>query len=198
MSGGPTIVVKFGESVADGEFFSVELDDNLNTNVPRGRILSSYILQGITYYVMYFGLGDIRTLPAEGVKSQFVPGDQVFFLMHYDHSRLRITDIKATSGQVVVQGEVSRSTTDEVLFTAAGELLQLSHIPVGGVSASWFGRSAAISRDGRNVSANAAPCLGNVSYVYQATSCRFVPPPMTLSDDDSYPVAIVVYVEAAE
>lgn len=197
MSGGPTIVVKFGESVIDGKFFSVELDDALNTNVPRGRILSRYILQGVTYFVMYFGVGDIRTLPAEGVKSQFTPGDQVHLLLHYDHSRLRISDIKATAGQIVIAGEVSRTATDEVLFTAAGEPLQLSHIPAGALAVSWFGRSAGITRDGRNVSANAAPCLGNISYAYQATSCRFVPPPMTLGADDEYPVAIVVYVEAA-
>lgn len=196
MSGGPTIVVKFGESVADGEFFSVDLDDALNVNVPRGRILSRYVLQGVTYYVMYFGVGDIRTLPAEGVKSQFNPGDQVFLLLHYDHSRLRVTDIKATAGQVVMEGAVSRTATDEVLFTAAGELLQLSHIPAGAMAVSWFGRSAAITRDGRNISANDAPCLGNVSYAYQATSCRYVPPPMVLGEDESYPVAIVVYVEA--
>jgi len=196
MSGGPTIVVKFGESVADGEFFSVELDDSLNTNVPWGQVLSRYVLQGVTYYVMYFGVGDIRTLPAEGVKSQFVPGDQVYFLLHYDHSRLRVTGIQATAGQVVMLGEVSRSATDEVLFTSPGELQELSHIPAGGLAASWSGRTAAISRDGRSVSASAAPCLGNVTYSYQATSCRFVPPPMTLGDDDSYPVAIVVYVEA--
>jgi hypothetical protein len=198
MSGGPTIVVKFGESVADGEFFSVELDDALNTNVPRGRILGNYVLQGVTYYIMYFGVGDIRTLPAEGVKSQFNPGDQVFLLLHYDHARLRVSDIKATAGQVYTQGEVSRPATDEVLFVTAGEPQQLSHNPAGTLAVSWYGRSAILSRAGRNVSANAAPCLGNVSYSYQATSCKYIPPPMTLGDDDSYPVAIVVYVEAAE
>jgi len=198
MSGGPTIVVKFGESVSDGEFFSVELDDALNTNVPRGQILSNYILQGVTYYVMYFGVGDIRTLPAEGVKSQFNPGDSVFMLLHYDHSRLRIVDIKATAGQVIMYGEVSRYITEEVLFVTAGELHQLSRNPSSDLAASWFGRTAALTRDGRNISANAAPCLGNVSYSYQATSCRYIPPPMVLGEGEDYPVAIVVYVEAAE
>jgi len=196
MSGGPTIVVQFGESVADGEFFSVELDDTLNTNVPEGRIINRYVMQGVTYFVLYFGPGDIRTLPAEGVKSQFYPGDLIYFILHYDHSRLRVSDIRTTIGQVVVQGEVSRAVTDELLFVTAGESQQLSHNPAGAIAAAWFGRSAALSREGRNVSANAAPCLGNISYTFQATSCRYVPPPMTLADGEDYPVAIVIYVEA--
>lgn len=196
MSGGPTIVVKFGESVADGSFFLVALDDAKNVNVPAGQILQSYDFQGVTYFVIYYGVGDIRTLPADGVKSQFNPGDEAYFLAHFDADKLRIADIQATAGTVINQGHVTRSVTDELLFTARGEALTLSHIPAGYLESTWFGRSANLDRNGMQVTADVAPCLGNVTYDFSAMSFKYVPPPMTLSDKESYPVAIVISVEA--
>ena len=169
MSGGPTIVVQFGESVAaaDQAGFVVELDDLLNVD-------------------------------AEGeVKTQFHPGDLIHFLMHYDHSKMRVTAIKATSGDVVVLGEVGRDNTVEELFVAAAEPVTLPHVPSGSVTAAWYGRTSILSRDGAALTAAAVPCLGDISYSYIATSCRLVPPPLTLAADEEYPIAVVIYVEAA-
>ncbi|MGV0961805.1 MAG: hypothetical protein ACOYB1_18425 [Limnohabitans sp.] len=197
MSGGPTIIVKFGESVADGSFFLVALDDAMNVNVPEGRIIQRIWSKGEQYFVIYFGVGDIRTLPAEGVKSQFSPGDPVYFLLHYDPTKLRVADIKTTAGTLARQGNISRSATDELLFTEADEAQTLSHIPNGSLAVSFFGRWANLARDGMQIEADTAPVLCKVSYNFAATGYKFVPPPMTLGVDDEYPVAIVVYVEAA-
>jgi len=148
MSGGPTIVVKFGDSVAADSLFLVELDDTLNTNIPEGKVLHRYIYSGVTYFVMYYGPGDIRTLPAAGIKSQFNPGDPTYFLLHYDPTKLRVADIKTTSGTVTKQGIVKRNETDELFFTSTEATQTLSHIPVASLSDSWFGRSPILSRSG--------------------------------------------------
>jgi len=146
MSGVPTIVVKFGDSVAADSLFLVELDDTLNTNVPEGQVLHRYVFLGVEYFVMYFGPGDIRTLPAAGLKSQFNPGDPIHFLLHYDREKLRVADIKTTSGMVIKQEDAKRSETDELFFTSIEETQTLSHIPAGVLSDSWFGRSPTLSR----------------------------------------------------
>jgi hypothetical protein len=169
MSGGPTIVVKFGEGVAaaDQAGFVVELDDVLNLDA------------------------------AGEVKSQFYPGDLIHFLMHYDHAKMTVTAIKATSGEVVVLGEVSRANTVEELFVAADEPETLPHTPSGTVTPVWYGRTSTLERDGAALTAASVPCLGDISYNYLATSCRLVPPPLTLAADQEYPIAVVIYVEVA-
>ena len=169
MSGGPTIVVKFGESVsaADQALFVVELDNELNVD-------------------------------SEGeVKSQFFPGDEIFFLMHYDHSKMVVKAIKNTDGAVVVMGEVGRSKTEEMLFEASDAPVELQHTPSSGPSAKWYGRTSALTRDGRSVTAASTPCLGDITYSYTATSAKLIPPALTLAADEEFPIAIVIYVEAA-
>jgi hypothetical protein len=56
MSGGPTIIVKFGDTVSSNALFVVELDDAMNRD-SKGE-----------------------------VKTQFFPGDNVWLLMHYDNN----------------------------------------------------------------------------------------------------------------
>lgn len=172
MSGGPTIVVKFGESVssADQNLFVVELDDELNTETVDGK---------------------------QQVKNQFYPGDEIYFLMHYDHAKLVVKAIKTTDGQVVVMGQVCRSKTNEMLFEAPDEPLELQHTPSSGLSAEWYGRTSVLTRSGRSVTAASTPCIGDLTYTYMATSCKLVPPALTLAVDEEYPIAIVIYVEAA-
>jgi len=163
----PTIVVSFGDSVAtDDQFFIVELDGVLNVD------------------------------SAGEVKTQFQPEDDVFFLMHYDKSKLRITDIKTTDSQVVVGREVTRSTTTEYLFVDPSTPQELTYIPDKKPEPSWYGNESALRREGRSVYAASCPCIGDITYEYKATSARLAPPDITLEADETYPVAIVIYVEA--
>lgn len=166
--GGPTIVVKFGESVDQtlDQLFVVELDEQLNRDI-QGE-----------------------------VKNQFLPGDPVYFLMHYDPG-LRVAAIRTTSGDVVRLGTVGRTGSEEILFEAADDEHELPHNPSGHPSASWYGRSSTINRSGRTLTAASTPCIGEVSYGYQAESCRYEPPAMSLSGDQEYKVGIVIHVEAA-
>lgn len=168
MSGGPTIVVKFGESVDQSldQLFVVELDDT-------------------------------RNVDQDGeVKNQFFPGEHVWFLMHYDHG-LRVTAIKTTSGEVFRHGLVSRGKTEEILFESIDDEHELPHNPAGHPSAVWYGRSSTINRSDRTLTAASTPCIGDVSYSYQAESYEYVPPDMTLAGDEEYKVGIVIWVEAA-
>lgn len=167
----PTIVVRFGQSVSGStDLFLVELDGQLNRETVDGE---------------------------EREKTQFYPGDEIHFLLHYDRSKYLVEAVKATAGNVQMHGWVNRSHEEELLFEVAGEAKELSHIPSGAPSVAWYGRSATLSREGRAISASAAPCLGLVSYSYQAWSGKLVPPNIDLEDGEEFPLAVVVYVEAA-
>lgn len=171
MSTAPTIVVRFGQSIAGStDLFLVELDGQLNRETVDGE---------------------------DREKTQFYPGDEIHFLLHYDRTKYRVEAIKATSGQVQMHQWVTRSHAEELLFEVAAEAKELSHIPNGNPSVTWYGNSATLNRDGRSLSASAAPCLGLVSYPYQAWSGKLVPPNVDLEDGEEFPLAIVVYVEAA-
>jgi hypothetical protein len=196
MNAEPTIVVKFGEGVAAGEFFVVELDEALNRNASKqGTILFTYTFGGVEYFLMHTSRGVLR-VPAGEVRSRFAPGDPAYFLLHYDPARVYVAAVAATAGTVVVGSMVDRRATDQVLFDAPDEPRELTHIPSGEVSASWYGRAATLDRQGRQITASATPAIADIAYPYQALSAVYHPPPMELSGDDVYPIAIVVSVEA--
>jgi hypothetical protein len=162
---GPTIVVKFGDSVASGALCLVELDEKMNVD-------------------------------GEGkAKSQFYPGDPVYFLVHHDPT-LQITAIGCTSGQVVAQGTVSRDHKEDVFFLAPDEAHETPHNVAGGVTGKWYGRASALTMTGRSLLAPGAPCIGSISYSFTARLFQFLPPAMTLAVDETWPVGIVITVEA--
>jgi hypothetical protein len=192
----PTVVVKFGEGVAADAFFLVELDDALNRNVEKqGRIIVSYFLRGELWYVMSTSRG-LERVPAGDVKSRFSPGDDAHLLLHYDPDKLQVSRLETTAGMALLGQMVSRQATDQVLFEVVDAAPELSHLPDGALSARWYGRSGALRRSGRVLTADAAPAIADISYSYRARSVRYVPPPMSLAGDATYPVAIVVHVEA--
>lgn len=169
MSTTPTIVVRFGQgSSASADLFLVELDGQLNRETVDGE---------------------------DQEKTQFYPGDEIHFLLHFDQTKYRVTAIKATAGQVQMSSWVDRTHEEELLFEAVGEAVDLSHYPSRAPVVTWYGRTASLSRVGRSLSADKAPCLGILSYNYRAWSGKLVPPSVDLDDDEEYPLAIVVYVE---
>lgn len=171
MSTTPTIVVRFGQGATAGaDLFLVELDAELNRETVDGE---------------------------DREKTKFYPGDEIHFLLHFDQTKYRVTSVKATAGQVQMNQWVSRTHEEELLFEAVSEAVELSHYPSSAPSITWFGRSANVSRDGRSLTADDAPCLGIANYTYRAWSGKLVPPSVDLDDGEEYPLAIVVYVEAA-
>lgn len=163
-----TIVVKFGDSVSDGDkFFVVELDDEKNIN-NDGEVLT-----------------------------QFVPGDNIYFLMHYDKTKLKIVDIKTSDGQVHLFGDTTRENTIEMIFVDEESKHELPHIPNNTPTASWYGNVANINRDERIITVDSWPCIGNISYRYKATSAKLVTPNVDLEAEEIYRIVIAIYTEAA-
>lgn len=164
-----SIVIQFGESVAAGDAFLVaELDDE-------------------------------RNVAADGsVKSQFGPGDEVYFLIHHDRS-LVVDAITCTAGQVVSEGRVVRSRTERQTFTGYKDGVQLEYIPAGQVVPVWYGNQAVGYRwSGRQVTADGGfPCVGDVTYDVSFQAYRFIPPALDLAAKDEFPVMIVIHAEAA-
>lgn len=161
-----TIKVDFGDNVSSDVFFVIELDDTLNLD----------------------GDGNVKT--------QFNPGDSVYFILHYDSSKVTVSAIAASAGDVVSEGSVTRTVTDRLSFTNIDDAVDLSHIPNTTLSADWFGNEPGITRDGISVTADTAPAIGDIKYNYVADGYRFDPPDMDLGDDDDFPVLIVVAIEA--
>jgi len=138
-------------------------------------------------------LDDSMNVSGGEVKNSFQPGDSTYFLIHHD-ANLGIQSVKSTSGGLFNMGTVSRTGTQEILFESTDHEVELTHNPTGGVSAYWYGNAATVTRSGRTVTANAAPCIGDISYTYRATLYRLDTPSMSLSEGDEYPIGVVVYI----
>lgn len=164
----PTIVVKFGDSVTgEDSLFIVELDDFLN-------------------------------IDSDGeVKTQFFSGDQIHFLMHYDSSKLVVKNIKTTDGQVVLGQKVNREKTVELLFDDPSTPQELMHVPDSISVEQWYGRTSILRREGRSIYAESTPCIGDIVYEYSAIAAKLVTPNVEIEAGDEYPIAVVIYVEAA-
>ena len=163
-----TIVVEFGEGVDSTALVVVELDDAVNRD-SEGKPTSS-----------------------------FHPGDEPGFVVHYDPAALRIDRVKCSSGMVIDNGPVSRVRKQQVQFVVPGKPVSLPHIPASGVSVDWYGNAPTISQAGRQLTASGIlPAIGQANYSINCHAYRLAPPPMSLAENESYPVLIVVYMEAA-
>ena len=164
-----TVVVEFGEGADDGALVVVELDDAVNLDVD-GK-----------------------------VKTSFYPGDRPGFIIHFDDTALRVGEIRCSSGMVTGGIMVSRSRTQQVQFASPGSAVDLPHIPAGGVSVAWYGRSPTLSQDGRRLTASGdLPAIGEASYSIRCLAYTLVPPPLSLVGDATWPVLVVVTMEAVQ
>lgn len=171
-----TIVVAFGEGADSSALVVVELDDQKN-------------------------------LDADGnVKTQFNPGDRPSFIVHYDKSVLRLDRVLCSSGMVTGGNEELRDKDQQMSF-ANDQGQDLPHIPAGPVGWEWYGNSPPVGLDGRRVTVldrlsqatigAAIPAIGNVTYKILADVYTLIPPPLTLAEDENWPVLVVVYMEPA-
>lgn len=174
MSTPVTVISSFGRAVSTAEgLIRLELDDELN--VGPGAVGED-----------------------QQAKTQFSPGEEIFFLIHHDPG-LRIESVKSTSGTVVTLGWESRERTADLLFTTEEPSVELDYFPAsGGIEVSWWGHTAKLSRDKRTVTASVDngegefPAYGRVSYTARFLSCKLVAPAVELAFDEEYPVQIVV------
>jgi hypothetical protein len=165
---GATIVVRFGEGADSSAFVTIELDETLNITED----------------------GSERT--------SFLPGDEVWFWLQHDTS-LRIGSVACTSGMAVDCGTVRRERRQELTFAAADSTEILSHLPAVAPSLIWYGNDGSPLRiEGRAVRVDGVtPSTCDVVLPIDVHLYRYVPPPLTLADGDSYRAVVVVTMEAA-
>lgn len=163
-----TIVVEFGEGVDNSELVVVELDGEVN-------------------------------LDADGnEKTSFSPDDSPGFIVHYDETKLRIDRVECSDGSVSSGSLVSRIRTRQLQFTNTDDSQQLSHIPDGEVELEEYGNNPAIVQDGRKIrAAGLVPSIGKATYDIRCRAYRLTPPDLDLEEGETYPVLVVVYMEAA-
>jgi len=168
MSVAATVVVEFGHGVDSGALVLIELDEVMNLDLNGEE------------------------------KTSFNPGDTPYFLVHHDSS-VRIGSIKSSAGMVSGGNAVSRARSQQMQFTNIEDSQDLPHIPAGALAWTWWGNDPVIDQDGRTLKATGTkiPAIGEVSYSIQASQYNLTPPPMTLTDDETYPILIVIYMEAA-
>jgi len=163
-----TIVVEFGQGVDSGALVVVELDEVMNLDLDGEE------------------------------KTSFSPGDTPYFLVHHDQT-VRIQSIKSSSGMVSGGNIVTRDRNQQVQWVKDGEKQDLSYTPANSPTWKWWGNTPTTTRDGRTVTVSepGIPAIGEVSYVIETKQYQLTPPPMDLEEDETYPVLIVIYLEAA-
>lgn len=132
-----------------------------------------------------------------GDKSGFVPGDTPYFLLHHAPT-LRLADISTTAGQVVDHGLVRLARDQQLLFVEDDDR-ELDYIPTGPVTPTWYGRDGGrLIATGQDVGADGPwPCICRADYQVQFRRLQLLPPTLALADDQTFPVAIIITMEAA-
>ncbi len=169
MSVTASIVVHFGEGVDSGAFNLAMLDKELNVDASGNEL------------------------------TQFAPGDVVYFLVQHDPS-LKIVRVAATDGTVAAQGIRTVTMQDQVDFVAAGESVDITALPSGAVTVGkWYGRQGAgMKITGRNVSVTSGtPAKADLDYKARMNGYKLVTPAVSLTEDETYPITVFIYFEAA-
>lgn len=159
----PTVVTDFGETTASSNLFAVvELDDETNL--------------------------DQAGNPVE----EFLDTEEVNIRIHLQPGAT-VRNVRTSYGTIVNATRPQRvtrtNTVEEVVFKASGEKTTLPHFPLGGVSATWYGTSRTISKQGREVSANGVGVC-DLTYSFQAWLYRLRVPGLNLADGDDFPVEV--------
>lgn len=129
-------------------------------------------------------------------KTSFHPGDIFHFLVQHDPG-LRITSVRSSWGSVQATGTAGRTHTEDIQLAEPDDAVETSHIPSGGVSASWWGNSPAIGSNGREVRYRSGPlpAIGRMSYGASWHSYRLIPAALSLAEGEEWPVLIVAYLD---
>lgn len=146
-------------------------------------------------------LDGTRNVDSEGnERSQFLPGDEVYFLVHHDNS-VYIDRVTPTDGMVVAMDSDTQEREQQLLFVN-DEQQQLTYLPGGALVHDWMpggaNRDVGFTRVNRQVSvaASSAPCIENLTYPVNFQLYRLIPPALNLSSGETYSIAVVIYMEA--
>jgi hypothetical protein len=165
MAADATIVVKFGDGSDASEFAVINLDESRNKN-SKGEVITS-----------------------------FTVSDQIYFYVHLLPG-YRVTNITKTSGTLSNLGGQSFTTKEQVYFEELNTKKELSHYPNGNnISPVWYGNTGDFSRTGRELTNRFnGPCIGDITYDFNAFLFRFTPQNVVIPEDEQFPVLIVIYI----
>lgn len=133
------------------------------------------------------------------VKSSFLPTDQPVFIIHHD-TDVMITDVKCTDGTVVqLASDLFRDRSSEKeLFPLITSAVSLSYANINSISSEWFGNSAALSISDSEIipTSGTFPCLADLSYSVKFNEqWKLIPPSLSLAEDETYTIVVVIYME---
>jgi len=133
-------------------------------------------------------------------RSSFLPGEQVYFLLHYDPAKVKIISLQATDGGDVRRiGKVTRERTEQLTFQHPAHLLDMRYTPTTDPEATWYGRGSNLYRSGRRLQADLAPCLGDLVYDVEFIQYLHKPAVDDIADGEEYPTDIIIeYQEIAD
>ena len=133
-------------------------------------------------------------LDAEGKeRSSFLPGEPVYFLLHYDETKIKIIRLRPTDdGDVQYIGRVTRTRVEQLTWQHPAHLIDLLYLPSDQLSEKWYGRGSNLYRTGQQVQADMAPCLGDISYPVKFSQYLHRPAVVEIADGEEYPVDIIV------
>lgn len=160
-----TIVASFGEAVQSASgSIVVEWDDTLNVNDDGSE------------------------------KTQFVPGDTAFLLVHADQG-VDIVAVKATAGNISNQGGIVLSREQELGFADAADIQTLNYRPASSLALTWYGRQGSgKSVSGKELSFAAGfPCLARAVYSVAFQRYALETPSMSLDSGTEFPIRVYVY-----
>jgi hypothetical protein len=162
-----TIVVHFGDDVAeDNRFALVMLDDALNVDA-AGEVITS-----------------------------FAPGDQIHFLVQHDPA-LRIARVASSDGTVAAQPDKDYQMEQQLTYLVADEDQELTAIPSGPITKAAYGRTAAgWTVQGRKLRiTGGGPVIYDIEYRARMKSYCLHAPNVVLAEDATWPVVVGIYLE---
>jgi len=161
----PTQLLDFGEenTGSDNVFCLVSLDDSANVDLFGTKL------------------------------TEFLDTELVYILVHIE-SGARVHNIRTSYGTInnpLTPRSVVRShTIEEVVFDSAEETYQIPHIPIGGVTPTFYGHSAIIARTGRILTVNAWPRICDITYQYQAWQYELQVPDLNIVVGEDFPLDV--------
>lgn len=139
---------------------------------------------------------DEMTLESNGEpKTQFVPGDERYLLVHADSS-VTIVAVKATSGTIASVGGVVLERMAEIGFGDSNDEQSLNYLPAGQLSFRWFGNAGSapvVAGRAVRMAGGQFPCLAAVSIPVAFTRYRLQTPVVQLAKEETWPIRVYIY-----
>ncbi len=148
---------------------------------------------------VFLELDNAQNIDAAGeVKSQFSPGDTVYFLLHHSSAWV-LSEMNSTSGTIYfINDPVTRTRAMQADFVREGSSQQSQYFSIFNLVKVVYGNDAAILlRDNNIIYAGDGvfPVTADMTFSTTFKLFKLVCPTPVLADDETYRIRIVAYME---